>query len=407
MHRTAPRIGVLGAPDLADRVRGAGGEPVPVILPGARPKGGVALVREWIADAAQISCAREDLDALLIAAAEPEELAGLLISALRLNLPTVAAPAGVMAFGIVPYALGLSPLREDAAKVAVAISHGGSPRPRELVESFSLANALRAGCALDGGPELLVHLSAVAQETGITGFPQMIRVLAPETPASTTPTTAWYAKHGAGGLLAFLGEALSDTRTVTGNLKEEIPEAPPPPGWVGSRLVFVQGRASGVEALCRVEGPQTEVTGMCRVFGSDEEAARAVEKGLDEETLPVVVGCGPRGGPGLIKLELLGEALEGAGLAEIVLTDGLAPGQAAGTQISLFTPEAAAGGVIGRLRTGDTLRIDLAKGRIRTSVKADELEGRDPYKFLTPAGAGYAARYTRSALPALEGAGFG
>jgi dihydroxy-acid dehydratase len=118
------------------------------------------------------------------------------------------------------------------------------------------------------------------------------------------------------------------------------------------------------------------------------------------------VGCGPRGGPGLIRLELLGEAFEGAGLAGVVLTDGLAPGWAGGAQISLFTPEATSGGVIGLLRDGDALRIDLSEGRIRTSVRASELDSRDPYEPPGPNGAGYAARYARSALSALEGAGF-
>src|SRR5829696_7492708 len=91
-----PRIGVptanvLGLPD---RVREAGGEPVPLTLPARHPKGGVAMVREWVADTLQISCVREHLDALLLGTAEPPgDLAGLLIAALRLNLPTVAAPA--------------------------------------------------------------------------------------------------------------------------------------------------------------------------------------------------------------------------------------------------------------------------------------------------------------------------
>jgi len=380
---------------------------VPLTLSPGRPRGGVALAREWVADAAQISCASRDLDGLLVAAEETEELAGFLISALRLNLPAVVAPAAPTAFGIVPHALGLSPLGEAAAEVAVAAARSSGPRPRDLVENFSLANALRAGCALDGGPELLVHLSAIAREAGVVGFSQMIRVLAPETPASTAPTTAWYAEHGAGGLLASLGEAINDTRTVTGNLKEELPEPPPEPEGTSSRLVFVEGRASGVEALCRVAGSETEVAGVCRVFGSDEEAARAVEEGMEPGTLPIVVGCGPRGGPGLVRLELLGEALDDAGLAVTVLTDGLAPGGVAGARISLFTPEAASGGVVGLLRDGDTLRIDLAERRIRTGVKAGELEARVPYEPREPAGAGYAARYARSALPALEGAGFG
>ncbi|MCA1848731.1 MAG: hypothetical protein LC704_07060, partial [Actinobacteria bacterium] len=63
-----PRIGVL-APAVSGYtylVREAGGEPVLLDLPEARPAGGVALHREWVADWAQISSAGEDLDALLI-----------------------------------------------------------------------------------------------------------------------------------------------------------------------------------------------------------------------------------------------------------------------------------------------------------------------------------------------------
>jgi dihydroxy-acid dehydratase len=63
--------------------------------------------------------------------------------------------------------------------------------------------------------------------------------------------------------------------------------------------------------------------------------------------------------------------------------------------------------VIGLLRDGDVLRIDLAEGRMRTGVKAAELEARNPYEPPRPTGAGYAARYARSARPALDGAGFG
>jgi dihydroxy-acid dehydratase len=88
-----------------------------------------------------------------------------------------------------------------------------------------------------------------------------------------------------------------------------------------------------------------------------------------------------------------------------VMTDGLAPQAAPGTWASLFTPEAAAGGVLSLLRGGDTLRIDLAEGRIRTGARG--VESREPEVFPGAPSTGYAARYARSALPALEGAGFG
>ncbi len=413
MLRAASRIGVIDSEDAghADAVREAGGEPVPLVLPAARPRGGVTLVREWVADVAEISCSQEHLDALLVAADEPEELAGLMLAALRLDLPTVTAPSQDARLSAALTALGLVPLAADPAEVAVRVATGGEPRPSELVEEFALSNALRAAFSLGAGPEMVVHLSAIAREAGVAGFSEMLRVLVPETPLLTEPASGWFREHGVAGLLAHLDETLHHSRSVDGELRMILPEAPPePPPAAESRLVFVRGRASGTEALCRVSGSQAEVAGECRVLDSEKLAVQAVEgEDIESSSLLVVRGCGPRGGPGLPRLERLGQAVRESGVEESVsvITDGLPPREARGTWISLVSPEAAAGGVIGQLRDGDTLRIDLVEARIRTGVRAGEMEGRDPYKSPDPTGAGYTARYARSALPALEGAGFG
>jgi dihydroxy-acid dehydratase len=361
-------------------------------------------VREWTADVVEISYSGTDLDALLLDAVRPEELAGMLIAALRLDLPTICVPPSGTPFSAALVALGLVPISGDTASTAVTIAESDEPRPRELVDNFSLANALRAGVAAGGGPELLVHLAAVAREAGVAGFSQMIRVLAPETPEADPE---WLQEHSVSGLLASLGDALHDVRTVAGNLKENLPPAPPPPG-EHSRLVLVRARTSGAEAVCRVRTGVTEAVGECRVFGSEEEAVLSVRRGeVGEGTILVVGGCGPRGGPGLLKLDALGRALREAGLEVPVLTDGLAPEDARGAWTSLFTPEAAEGGVLSQLQDGDSLRIDLVEGRIRTGVGAREFGIRDPREFPDRTGTAYAARYARTALPALEGAGFG
>ncbi len=388
----------------------AGGEPMVFGLP-ERLTGGVALRREWVADWAETFCATNKLDALLISAEEPAELAGLLIAALRLDLPVVVVPVRDP-FSIALAALGLAPSAEDAAGIAVELARTGKPRPRELVEGFSLANALRAGLASGAGPELLVHLAAIAREAGVIGFPQMIRVLAPESPKAVDLGSSWFDTHGAAGLLSHLGDALHDTSTVTGRLKEALPPAPLAPALedqeaAGSRLVFVRGRASGTEVVCRTDSGAAEVSGDCRFFSSEEDAVRAVEGGgIGRSELLVVAGCGPGGGPGLIRLDRLAGALDDAGLDVPVLTDGLPPDDAPGTWASLMTPEAAANGVIGRLRDGDFLRIDLENGLIRTGAAAEEIRRREPFATPVLSNYGYAARYARSALPALEGAGF-
>jgi dihydroxy-acid dehydratase len=372
-------------------------------LPAARPAGGVTLAREWIADLLEVLGSAVDLDGLLLSAERPEEYLGMLAAALRLNLPTVCAPPADRPFFAALYGLGLTPGVGGPASAVVSLVERDGPRPRELIDNFPLANALRAGVAAGGGPELLVHLTALAREAHVAGFDQMVRVLAPET-SEVVPE--WLAEHGLPALLSSLGDTLHDVPTVAGNLKESLPPAPPPPE-EHARFVFVRARASGAEAVCRVGHGETEAAGKCRVYGSEGEAVSAVHDGrVGEEAMLVVGGCGPRGGPGLLKLDGLGRALREAELEVPVLTDGLAPEDAAGTWISLFTPEAAAGGVLSLLRDGDRLRIDLTEGRIRAEIGAGELENREPISLLDRAATAYAARYARTALPALAGAGF-
>ena len=326
----------------------------------------------------------------------------MLIASLRLDLPAVYAPPASPPLFAALVALGLAPGAGDPATTAVSLSESYGPRPRELVDNFSLANALRAGVAAGGGVEMLVHLAAIAREAGVAGFGQMMRVLAAETPEADP---GWLREYGVPGLLSSLGDAINDVPTVAGNLKENLPSAPPTPG-EHSRLVFIMARASGAEAVCRVRKGVTEPAGECRVFGSEEEAVSSVLRGeVGEKALLVVGGCGPRGGPGLLRLDALGQSLKESGLEVPVLTDGLAPEDAEGAWVSLFTPETASGGVLSLLRDGDTLRIDLAEGRIRTG--AGEFTSREPGEFPNSAGPAYAVRYAGNALPALAGAGFG
>jgi dihydroxy-acid dehydratase len=404
-----PRVGVLTpeASSYPHLVREAGGEPVPLGLPVIYPTG-VALRREWVADWAQISCSGEDLDALLISAADPADLTGSLIAALRLDLPAIVAAPLANPFTIALAALGFAPCTGDPARVAVWLAGSDSPGSRELVEGFSLANALRVSLAVGAGPELLVHLGALAREAGMVGFPQMIRVLAPENPQIVDLGSSWFEAHGAAGLFAHLDATLHDTPTVAGRLEETLPPALPAPEMVGSRLVFVRGRTSRTEAICRTYGLVDELSGDCRFYASEEAAVRGLENGMvDTSDLLVVAGCGPRGGPGLLRLDRLGQALGDAGLDVPVLTDGLPPENVSGLWASLATPEAAASGVIGRLCDGDPLRLDLTEGLIRTTLKAEDLDRRKPFVVPTYPSFGYAARYARAACPALEGAGFG
>ncbi len=406
-----PRVGVPHFPGTPSRypdaVRETGGEPVLLDLPAARPAGGVALTREWVSDVAQVLGAASNLEALILDAGRPEELVGILVAAIRLGLPAVAPYQERSTLTVALSAAGFVPLHHDAPEVAVEVANTGEPAARALATTFGLANALRAGLAAGAGPALVVHLFALAREAGVGGFSRMVRVLVPESPAIAN--LRWLRELGAAALLACLGDKLHDVPTVAGDLKKQLSTAPPASGKPGPLLTFVEGRASGTEALCRAPAEVEEVAGVCRVFSADEKAARAVSDGTVEPgEIVVVCGGGSWGGPGLLELTVLREALKGAGLEGrvAVFTDGLAPEEAGGAWVSLVTPEAAADGIVGRLQDGDALRVDLREGRIRAGVRPEELKSREPQKLPETDASGYAARYARSALPGLEGGGF-
>jgi dihydroxy-acid dehydratase len=364
----------------------------------------VALRREWVADSVEIACSALDLDALLLDAERSEDLAGILLAALRLDLPAVLSGRPEDPFSAALAGLGFSPLASGPIEAAV----DDPPRSRGLVDSFSLSNALHAGLALGGGPEVIVHLAAFATEADSYGFSQMARVLAPERPALTDSGSEWFGEHGVAGLLALLDD-IHDVTTVGGDLRELLPSPPPPvpPEQPHPRLVFVSARGSGTETLGLVHGGKSEVLGWCRTFVSEEDAVEAVLGGRFEEgDILVVCGCGPRGGPGLLRLDRLGRALEDSGADVPVFTDGLPPERAGGIWFSLTSPEPFEEGMIGKLQDGDYLRFDLEEERIRVGVRAKDLEVRETMGEGGVTGSGYAARYSRSALPALEGAGF-
>ncbi len=421
------------SPDASGLAKSVAGENIETVGFGVPfyPEGwGVALIREWVADSLEMSLLSESVDTLVFEADTPAELAGIITAAVRLNLLTVcvAPPTGVFTAAVAT--LGFTPLGEkgNVAEILREAEGERGLRARRMVDSFSLANALRVALVLGGGSEALVHLAAVGREAEVVGFPRMARVLTPETPSVSSPGSGWYERHGLPGVLAHLGDTLRDTRTVSGTLKSFAAE----PEEIPAREFycdFVRARTSGAEVMCRVPVGTEEISGRCRIFDSEEAAVEGLSKlsgrpaaeaenaaadnSVGEEDagkiIFVVRGCGTSGVPGLTVLDKLAGSIAALGLMEqvSVLTDGLAPDGAPGSWATMFTPEAAAGGVIGRLTNDDLLKIDLEEGRILTSVNTEDLSRRRTFRKPShkklPA---YARRYAKYNLPPAEGGSF-
>jgi dihydroxyacid dehydratase/phosphogluconate dehydratase len=134
--------------------------------------------------------------------------------------------------------------------------------------------------------------------------------------------------------------------------------------------------------------------GRAVVFDSIEDFHRRIDDpGLDVDADSVLVlrGCGPKGYPGMpevANLPLPPKLLE-QGVRDMVrICDGRMSGTAYGTVVLHVTPEAAAGGPLGLIRSGDVIELDAAARRLDVDVPEEELRRRD---LPAAAVAGYAA----------------
>jgi dihydroxyacid dehydratase/phosphogluconate dehydratase len=120
------------------------------------------------------------------------------------------------------------------------------------------------------------------------------------------------------------------------------------------------------------------------VFDSIEDLhARLDDPDLDvtADSVLVLRGCGPRGYPGMpevANMPLPAKLLE-QGVRDMVrICDGRMSGTAYGTVVLHVAPEAAAGGPLGKLRTGDIIALDVAARRLDVDIPDDELAAREP-----------------------------
>jgi len=102
---------------------------------------------------------------------------------------------------------------------------------------------------------------------------------------------------------------------------------------------------------------------------------------VDADSVLVLRGCGPKGYPGMPEVSNLPlpRKLLARGVRDMVrVCDGRMSGTAYGTVVLHVAPEAAAGGPLALVRTGDVITLDVAARRIDVELPADELAGRTP-----------------------------
>ncbi len=135
--------------------------------------------------------------------------------------------------------------------------------------------------------------------------------------------------------------------------------------------------AAATPALLTHRGPAV-------VFDSVEDLKARLddpELAVTPDSVLVLRGCGPKGYPGMPEVSNmpLPARLLAAGVRDMVrICDGRMSGTAYGTVVLHVTPEAAAGGPLAKVRTGDMIILDVANRRLDVDLPDEELAAREP-----------------------------
>lgn len=304
---------------------------------------------------------------------------------------------------------------------------------RQILTRTAIRNALACDMALGCSSNSVLHLLAIANEAGIELDLNLFNEVSQQVPnlchlAPAGPTHI-QDLNAAGGIPAVQQELIRggyvdpSAMTVTGKTVGEntagakildsraIRSLEDPYSKTGGIQILwgnlaqkgcvVKRSAVAPEMLCH-EGP-------ARVFDSEEQAIDAIYNGRIHDGDVVVIRYeGPKGGPGMREMLNPTSALAGMGLDKTValITDGRFSGASRGASIGHVSPEAADGGVIGLVREGDLIQIDIPAASIHLAVSDEELERRRA-EYVKPephVKTGWLARYAKLVSGAEKGA---
>jgi dihydroxy-acid dehydratase len=308
-------------------------------------------------------------------------------------------------------------------------------RPSTILTRGSFLNAVVALAATGGSTNAVVHLLAIAGRLGIDLTQDDFDRTGSNVPllVDLQPAGRWLMEDffRAGGLLAVLREVkdLLDPKalTVTGlPLVSYLDDAQIwDPEVISLRATPVQPHA-GIAVLYGNLAPGGAVIkpaaasehllahrGPAMVFDSIEDMhARIDDPDLDVDVDSVLIlrGCGPKGYPGMPEVANmpLPTKLLQQGVRDMVrICDGRMSGTAYGTVVLHVSPEAAAGGPLALVRTGDMIVLDVAARRLDIDIPQAELEARLPSEIAAAAYADPKRGWEKLYVQTVQGADVG
>ena len=302
--------------------------------------------------------------------------------------------------------------------------------PRKIMTREAFENAIRVDMALGGSTNSVLHITAIANETGVPLELETFDRISKDTPQITNiqPNGDGFMEdvEFAGGVPAVmksLGSKIKDCQTVSGfttkeiinsaeNFDPQVIRTVDNPFNPEGGIAVLRGNLAPDGAVVKqsaVSKNMMKFTGFARVFNSEEDGMKAIMgKKIKSGDVVVIRYEGPKGGPGMREMLSPTSAITGMGLQESValITDGRFSGGTQGPCIGHISPEAMEGGPIALIEEGDKISIDIHQRKIELIV--DEKTLSDRKKRWTPIPPkitkGYLARYARMVTSANTGA---
>jgi dihydroxy-acid dehydratase len=293
---------------------------------------------------------------------------------------------------------------EASGATAVQLAANGTT-PASIMTPAAFRNAFIVLQAIGGSTNAVIHFTAIAGRLGLPVDLDAFNQLGLDVPVlvDLKPSGDHYMEHfhWAGGVPRLLRELAPlldiSARTVTGaTLAEIIAGAEDVPGQTvirplaapiatGGGLAVLGGNLAPGSALLKRSAATPRLmqhTGRAVVFDSLEDmAARLDDDALNVTADDVLVlrNAGPKGAPGMPEAGYIPipRKLARQGVKDMVrISDARMSGTAFGTIVLHITPEAAIGGPLALVRSGDMIRLDAAGRRIDLLVDDAELEAR-------------------------------
>jgi L-arabonate dehydrase len=307
----------------------------------------------------------------------------------------------------------------------------------KLLTRESFENAIMANAAFGGSTNAIVHLLAIAGRLGIelnlTDFDAIgrkIPLLVNLMPAGEYLMEDFYYAGGVPAVLSELRHVLHvDAKTVSGQtIGEDIEGAPcynravistwdAPIQPAGSSTAVLVGNLAPKGAVLKISAASPHLLrhrGPALVFDRNEDyIAVADDPTLDvsADTVLVVRNAGPKGYPGFPEVGNmpLPKKLLDAGITDMVrISDARMSGTGFGTCILHVSPESAAGGPLGIVKSGDMISLDAEARTLVLEISDEEMAARlsvyEPQ--VAPATRGWEQLYVQHVNGADSGADF-